>query len=269
MKAAPMPLELSDARFSPPGWRYASALSPHLKGRGDVLFWAPPKARGPLPLLILLHGAWSSHWAWALKGGAIAQAQRLIRQGRIRPLALALPTDGNSGEGSLYAPRKDGRDAGAWVAEEVPALAARVLPGTRGTRRYLAGLSMGGFGALRLAAAYPGRFSGVAAHSALINADEVHLDPRWGDLKALALRGPRRRLLPWLKAAPSLPPLRFDCGRQDAFFKANVRLHADLERAGIAHRFRPLAGGHTWPYWRARLAEDLLYFDALERAHQG
>ncbi|WP_332369533.1 hypothetical protein [Spirosoma telluris] len=64
-------IELSDPAYEQDGLRYITVKTPNLKGRGDITVWLPsPELIGPepLPLVILLHGVYGSHWAWPLKG---------------------------------------------------------------------------------------------------------------------------------------------------------------------------------------------------------
>ena len=64
----------------------------------------PPGIDGKdnVPLVMLLHGVYGSHWAWSRKGGAHHTAARLIEQGQIPPMVLAMPSDGLWGDGSGY-----------------------------------------------------------------------------------------------------------------------------------------------------------------------
>jgi len=81
----------------------APALGPDGEGgRGDVTYWTPRgcDAATDLPVVVLLHGVYGSHWAWANKAGAHVTAQRLIDAGEIGPCVLAMPSDGRVGEGS-------------------------------------------------------------------------------------------------------------------------------------------------------------------------
>jgi putative tributyrin esterase len=257
-------LERSAKAYEHEGLHFASHLSPSLKGRGDVLYFIPPGFRAKkLPLVIMLHGAWSTFWAWALLGGAHRKALHMMKSGRIRPMVLAMPTDGNVGEGSLYLPQKNGRDIEAWIAKELPEAAARVEPRIKGAPRFICGLSMGGFGALRLAAKFGKSFAGASAHSAVCDAREnTFMHPK-ETLAAAALKGQRLSLQWWIKNSKSMPPFKFDCGKSDFMYKANLRLHKNLESAGISHRFQTKTGGHTWSYWRACVEGDLLFFERL------
>ena len=55
-----------------------------------------------------------------------------------------------------------------------------------------------------------------------------------------------------LRAKP-LPRLHIDCGSDDFLIACNRKLHAFLERKGIAHTYREFPGNHNWQYWQERL----------------
>jgi S-formylglutathione hydrolase FrmB len=175
-------------------------------------------------------------------------------------MVLAMPSDGLWGDGSGYVPH-GAQDFERWIVEEVPAAArAACVACSEASPLCIAGLSMGGFGALRLAGKYPVRFAAAAGHSSATTAtqlDELLAETRAGwshephDTSVLeALRG----------AGAALPPLRFDCGRDDPFIAANRRLHAELQAAGIAHEFAEHDGGHGWDYWSRHLEDTLCFF---------
>ena len=240
-------VELSDPRFERDGLRMLTVASPALGRRGDVCFWAPPigAASAPLPLIVLLHGADGSAWSWSLRGGAHLTAGRLIDSEEIAPVALVMPADGMWGGGSGYVPHADA-DYERWIVEEVPAIAAladdRVVATSPMT---IAGLSMGGFGALRLGAKYPDRFRGISAHSSVTTlgrlaeatGDRLDAVPGFGKPDGTALH--------WLEVnAARLPPLRFDCGTDDHLLAGNRALHAALDARAIEHQYEEFAGGH-------------------------
>ena len=266
-------VEISDPRFERDGLRMLTVASRALGRRVDICYWAPPIGTGtpPLPVMILLHGACASAWSWPLNGGAHLTAGRLIDAEEIAPVALVMPSDGLWGLGSGYVPHNDA-DYERFIVEEVPAAAAladdRI---TASSPLTIAGLSMGGFGALRLGAKYPDRFRGISAHSAvttlgrLAEATGDRLDglPGFGQPDGTALH--------WLESnAARLPPLRFDCGTDDHLLPGNRALHAALEARGIEHQYEEFAGGHDWPYWRLHLADTLRFLDgAATRAPGG
>lgn len=266
-------MELSDPAFEQEGLRYATVKSRALHRRADISFWAPPGAERVGTLLILLHGVYGSHWAWAGKGGAHRTAAALLARGRIEPMALAMPSDGlgRDGSGYLHWPPAEGsaeEDVERFVLEEAPALAELAVPALLpGYQTAIAGLSMGGWGALRLGAKYPERFCAVSAHSAITKIEDLAAFTEEPMEQYLSC-APREELhaLFWLKKnAEILPPLRFDCGDADPLLASNRALHAALDRHGIPHEYREFAGGHEWPYWRQHLEETLLHVDRHSR----
>jgi enterochelin esterase-like enzyme len=255
-------LEVSDPEFAPPGLRFVTVKSAALGQRADVLLYVPPQAAAlqDVPLVLLLHGVYGSHWAWAFKGGAHLTAQRLIDAGEIPPLVLAMPSDGLWGDGSGYVPHA-AQDFERWIVDEVPAAARAACSACGGASPLcIAGFSMGGFSALRLAGKYWQRFAAAAGHSSATEALQLQRlisEPlrTWSQVPQdhsvlAALRG----------AAGPLPRLRLDCGTRDPFITANRQLHADLLAAGIAHQYAEHAGGHDWDYWALHLEDTLRFF---------
>jgi S-formylglutathione hydrolase FrmB len=153
--------------------------------------------------------------------------------------------------------------------------------------RAIAGLSMGGFGAMALALGHPELYAAAASHSGAIGllyqgprpfapgkaVVGATLDPR------LASSGPVGKWLisvlgadaaGWrqhdvVELAKKLPPgkvaLYFDCGTEDGFqLHDNAQyVHEALERAGVPHQFFLGPGGHDFSFWRQRLPESLRF----------
>ena len=176
MKSRFLTLEASDPDLEVDGLRHVTVYSAALGRRADCTFWAPAASTGsPLPLVILLHGVYASHWAWAYLGAAHRTAQLLIENGEIPPLALAMPSDGLWGHGSGYVAGPGG-DSADWILEEVPALAAEVLAAVEPTSALaMAGLSMGGFGALLLGVRGTPRIRGIAGLSSITQFRDMSL----------------------------------------------------------------------------------------------
>jgi putative tributyrin esterase len=246
------PVELSDPAFEVEGLRHATCRSRALRRRGDATFWAPPDAAGPLPLVVLLHGVYGSHWAWAHKAGAHRTAAVLDR-----PVALAMPSDGLFGLGSGYV-RHAGGDFASWILDEVPALAARAVPGVDPDAPIaLVGLSMGGFGALLLGARHPDRVHAVNGLSSITDFDQMQLFV--GDISGYDVDDADRSVLDALTRATTRPRIRFDCGVDDPLIEPNRALDASLQERGIDHDYVEHPGGHEWPYWTAHLGAALAF----------
>jgi S-formylglutathione hydrolase FrmB len=261
-------LERSDPALRADGLEFLTVKSQALGQRADVSLYVPPAAEGVpnLPVVMLLHGVYGSHWAWALKGGAHLTLARLIDAGIVPPVALLMPSDGLWGDGSGYVPHR-GQDFERWLVDEVPALAVEAVAGcTPASPLFVAGLSMGGFAALRLAGKYPARFAAASAHSALT--DAADLDVLIEESRDVWSGHPvDRNVIEALRAAPApLPPIRFDCGTDDPFLPANRALHAELAAAGIGHIYVERPGAHDWPYWASAVEETFRFFAQVLRA---
>ncbi len=262
-------VELSDPAYERDGLRLATVKSRALGRRADVSFWVPGAGRIGT-LLILLHGVYGSHWVWALKAGAHRTAQRLLTEGAMAPMVLAMPSDGLERDGSGYLAWLSGQggDLESFLLDELPELARMAAPALAPDAKLaIAGLSMGGYGALRLGAKYPHRFCAVSAHSAITGIDDLQSFVEEPLAEYLAC-GPREELdaLFWMRRhCDRLPPFRFDCGSADALIASNRRLHEALTREGIPHGYAEYAGGHDWPYWREHLEDTLRFIDRHRR----
>lgn len=259
-------IELSAPEFEPDNLRFLTFQSPTLGRRGDVTLFVPSNAENlqNLPLVLLLHGVYGSHWAWTMKGGAHQTAQNLIDQNKIAPVVIAMPSDGLFGDGSGYFRHAAG-DFEKWIVEDVVGCATEVLPFVgANSKLFIAGLSMGGYGALRIGAKYAEQFAGVSAHSAMTKASQLtnftNADLTiCGDLNREDLD-----VLFWIKNRNSLPPIRFDCGADDDLLEANRELHRVLQAESIRHNYFEFGGGHNWDYWQSHIADTLIFFDTVD-----
>ncbi len=155
-------------------------------------------------------------------------------------------------------------------------------------RRGIAGLSMGGYGAMSLALAYPDVFAAAASHSGvlaplLIAYDSATKRPRYagdpeqvrsqyGAWEVLRLafgrdttgwwaRDPGRKavLQATRKARDELPAMYIDVGVDDRFLH-QARVFRDvLERVQLRPAYYERQGAHDWTYWRANVAHSVTF----------
>lgn len=255
-------LEFSDGGLPFEGLSFLTVKSRALRRRADMTLFVPAEAAAAkdVPLVTLLHGVYGSHWAWSVKGGAHRTLQRLIKQRQVPPMVLAMPSDGLWGDGTAYLSQPE-RDVEKWIVEEVPAAARTVATClSPASPSFLGGLSMGGFGALRLGAKYGAHYRGLSAHSAITHFEQMKTYVE-EDLAAYQASPQDYGVLEtMLRHRAGLPPFRFDCGVDDPLLKHNRRLHQELEAHGIAHRYDEFSGGHDWTYWEKHLEDSLRFF---------
>ena len=250
---------LSEEVAGHPGLRLLTFHSRALGRRGDVSLYLPPRVARELPLVLLLHGVYGSHWNWWALGGLAAIAGEMMANGEAAPMAIAMPSDGLWGDGSGYL-RHKAFDAEAWLVEDVPACVQALLPQVRVDRLYLGGLSMGGYGALRIGAKYAERIGAISAHSAVTSLED--LQSFVGDALEKDLAAGKRDadLLYWMrKNRAHLPRIRFDCGTEDALLGSNRALHTALTKARIPHAYEEYPGGHDWIYWQTQVRRTLRF----------
>ncbi len=257
-------IEISDPSLETEGLRHVTVKSAAMRRRADVTLWIPDGSTGPLPLVILLHGVYGSHWAWAWKGGAHRTAAALVESGQIPPMVFAMPSDGLWGDGSGYMKHGSGEDYENWIMEEVPAAAAEATDGlTSGSPLFLSGLSMGGYGALRLGAKHGQRVAGVSAHSSATHFDDMDAITD-EDLSLCGVDRAECGVFEMMKLhRETLPPVRFDCGTADVLLPQNRALHEALSAEGIPHSYEEFPGAHDWAYWRTHLADSLRFFSRI------
>jgi putative tributyrin esterase len=231
---------------------HAVVRSPALGHRAD-LSTLHVAGTAPELVVVLLHGVYGSHWSWPARGGAADVLAAEVGAGRVPPMLLVTPSDGLWGWGSGYA-RIGEADHDAWIVDEVLDVVAD-MHGVGDRPVGIGGLSMGGYGALRLAGRHPDRFVAASGHSSVTRWAELRLfesmtppadeidDPDLADVLA--------------RAAPDLPPIRFDCGVDDLLIESNRTLHDALSAAGVDHEYVEHPGGHEWPYWQRHLPATL------------
>jgi S-formylglutathione hydrolase FrmB len=179
-------------------------------------------------------------------------------------MVLAMPSDGLWGDGSGYL-KHDALDYERWIVNDVVNAATAVLNRkTNQVRFYIAGLSMGGFGALRLMARHPALFKAASGLSSVTSVRDLlpflapgernYFSKNFGEeMLITSLRRNRRRL----------SPFRFDCGVDDPLIESNRLLHQQLVDGGITHLYEEFPGDHSNAYWNRQIGRTLQYFDTI------
>lgn len=216
---------------------------------------APGTQRGEqqLPVLWLLHGLSDDHTIWQ---------RRTSIERYVEPLNLAVVMP--AVDRSFYTDMAQGNRYWSYISEELPALARSFFPlSARREDNFVAGLSMGGYGAFKLALHHPTRYAAAASLSgALGNFAEntaANEDPLWvaelgrvfgdlskfegspNDIYTLATRTARLRTIP--------PRLFQCCGTEDFLYADNLRFKAHAAALGLPLTYEDGPGDHVWAYW--------------------
>jgi len=171
-------------------------------------------------------------------------------------------------DGRGYVPHIS-QDFEQWIVQDVPQAVHVATGNALGAPHCIAGLSMGGFGALRIGAKYPNRFAAFAGHSSITAVEQMALFVE-EDLSAYRHDPDAQSVLAtMLGQRESLRPFRFDCGVDDLLIEHNRALAHALREAGVSFEYAEHPGGHEWPYWQEHIAESFKFFDQVLRARCG
>jgi enterochelin esterase-like enzyme len=260
-------IEVSDSEFEFDGLRCITVKSKALRRRADITLYIPSQIHfdSPLDVVILLHGVYGSHWAWTMKGGAHKTASRLIKQGKMRPMVLVMPSDGLYGDGSGYLKHQN-EDYEKWITDDVISVVKELVDGvTEKSKVFITGLSMGGYGALRLGAKYPTIFKSFSGHSSITEFSQMAMFLERKDDHELANRVLTQEsvLDCIISNKEGLPYFKFDCGSEDLLIDFNRKLHNELIENNIPHSYSEYPGGHQWEYWKKHIEDSLLFFNGL------
>jgi S-formylglutathione hydrolase FrmB len=210
---------------------------------------------GPPPVLYLLHGLSDDDTIWL---------RRTSIERYVAPLGLAVVMP--QAHRSFYTDEAYGGRYWTFLSEELPELVSSLFRvSDRREHTFVAGLSMGGYGALKWALRQPERFAAAASLSGALhvagprNARLRPEDPRlfercFGDRE---VAGSPDDLLALVHGADParLPSLYVCCGTEDQLIDDNL-LFSDAARARglpLTTGFGP--GGHDWAYWDARIQD--------------
>ena len=215
----------------------------------------------PYSVLYLLHG-WSGHF-----GGWLRDAPQLQAHADAYNILIVCP-DGGYDSWYFDSPVDSTVRYETHVAKEVPAYIDYYYHTKKDRKgRAIAGLSMGGHGALWLAGRHPEMFG--AAGSMCGGLDLRPFRKNDWDLQGV-LGNPIANwanweshsvvnTIPWLKEAGLA--LIVDCGLNDFFLDVNRSMHRALMDANIPHEYTERPGEHNRAYWGNAVDYQILFFD--------
>ena len=205
-------------------------------------------------VLYLLHGAYGDCTDWMRLTSIEKYAQE-------HKLAVVMPSASNSFYQDMYR----GSAYLTYLTQELPSFVNALLPvSAKRENTFVAGLSMGGYGALKLAFTKPEQYAACASLSGAIDLCAVMEQVQSGEIggpfqwSAIfehpeRVKGSRADLFALIAkqkaAGAALPSVFQTCGTEDFIYSANVSARQKLEALGVALTCEEHPGIHDWDYW--------------------
>lgn len=224
----------------------------------------PREKDRPLKTLYLLHGVYGDYTEWMNNTRVALWAQDMN-------IAVVMP----SGENKFYSDIEDSYDYfGRFVGEELVEMTRRMFHlSDKREDTYVAGLSMGGYGALATGLRYPETFGAIGAFSACLILDGTSVDDKGtqliqrgvqggepisraefyesslGPLEPLCERNDVYALASKCAAEGKLPAIFQSCGSSDFLLKGNRKFRDYVENLHGSIHYEEGEGAHEWNYW--------------------
>lgn len=226
-----------------------------------------------LPLVTLLHGVHGAEIDWMEQGYVLDTLSDLLESRQIAPMAILMPSDGLTGIGTGYLDWAAGPPhcyEHYLLKELIPEVESRFDVGGTRTKRSVAGLSMGGYAAVRFGLVYPDYFSVVSSLSGFFDVRELgNLIGRehfsrifYDDAQKIDEASP---LYMTIRRESNMPVIHFDCGTEDRYLEVNRSMHRRLTERNIDHTYMEYSGSHTWEYWSDHIRDHLIRHNEVFR----
>ena len=219
----------------------------------DVNILLPEEPADDVPVLYLLHGMHGDYSSWT-SGSAIG------KYARMRNIAVVMPSAANS----FYCNMKYGERYYDYITEELPAFIAKNFPriSQKREKTFIAGLSMGGYGAVKIALRNPDRYAACASLSGCLDlASRIEEDKvkwksvaiaNWGENYREVFPNSKDDLFHLIDTFPKdkeKPRIFFACGTEDYLYGVNQSFRRHIEGKGFETYYDEGPGAHNWIFW--------------------
>ena len=216
----------------------------------------PEVGKPPFATFYLLHGLSDDYSAWHRRTRIEMYVANL-------PMIVVMP-DGYRG---FYTKNEQGPDYFKYMTEDLPSFIERNFPAKKARgARCVGGLSMGGYGALRMALGRPDLFASANSHSGAMlagSSSKTSLDQQ--EMRRIFGANPKGtdhdliHLAAKAQKAGQLPKMLIDCGTEDFLLEHNRTYHQELTKLKIDHEYREFPGSHSWDYWDEHVRDAIAF----------
>jgi putative tributyrin esterase len=221
----------------------------------------PQNPKGEYKTLWLLHGCTDDHTAWM-------RYSSIERYAEERGIAVVMP----NADRSWYTDTVYGAKYFEFISSELPEILHSHFKGMSEKREdnIIAGLSMGGYGAMKFALAKPEQYGACISLSGALDITRKNRTCRLNEWQSIfdyqmvspdELEGSEHDLFVLaenaVKNGVSLPKLYMWCGTEDVLIGNNDSFHAHLEALGVNHTYERSQGEHKWKWWDMHIQSGL------------
>lgn len=236
----------------------------------------PVREDKPYKTLYLLHGVFGNYTDWIT-------GTNIQRWAEEKDLVVVMP----SGDNMFYVDQPKAHNYyGEFIGKELVEITRKMFPlSHKREDTFIAGLSMGGFGAIRNGLKYHDTFGYIAGLSSALILD--HINERTNDAPFFLERrdymesclGDLSQVLEsdinpmWLVRKltaenAELPKVYLACGFSDSLLNANIQFRDYIKALGVNVTYEEGPGGHDWDFWN-RYIKKVLDWLPLESQGQG
>ncbi|HJD46472.1 MAG TPA: esterase family protein [Candidatus Mediterraneibacter norfolkensis] len=236
----------------------------------------PKREEKPYKTLYLLHGIFGNYTDWV-------SGTKIQRWAEEKDLAVVMP----SGDNMFYVDQEESHNFyGEFIGKELVDMTRKMFPLSRKREdTYIAGLSMGGYGALRNGLKYSETFGCIASLSGAMVVDHIaertddvpfFIDSRsfarsiFGDLDKAeeSDKNPKWLVKRLKEEGKDIPKIYLTCGLQDSLLGVNREMRDFLKEQGADVTYVEGEGAHEWDFWN-RSIKNVLDWLPLEDSQAG
>ena len=223
----------------------------------NIIFPDDPAIPRPWSVFYLLHGLSDDHTIWQRRTSIERYVENL-------PLVVVMP-DGGRG---WYTNALDGYAHEDDLIKDVVGLVERTFPvNAARDGRAIGGLSMGGYGAVKLGLKHLEMFGSINSHSGALGflrsdlEKSKQLSPEFSRIFGKSPTGGPEDPFAIIEKLDHgrISPMRIDCGTDDFLLDQNRAFHAHLEKMHIPHEYQEFPGAHNWAYWDLHVQQAIAF----------
>lgn len=211
------------------------------------MYVAIPDGQGPFRVVYQLHGLSDDYSMWLRRTNIERYADNC-------GLMVVMPDGGRS----FYSDMVNGTGNYEQHILETVRLVDRTFPTiANASGRAIGGLSMGGYGCMKLGLKYPELFSSIASHSGVLDFNPQVAKGFSLDFQAIfgTTLGASNDCMALAAIPGAKPAIYFDCGVDDGLIGNNRIFHEELLKLNIEHTYHEYPGTHDWDFWDTHVQE--------------